>query len=411
MKRNFVRHFLKKNYIYAMKRLFLFITTLLLVSCHNPDDDYVDPRGTDYAGAESCIQCHKSVGNDAMHSAHFKATAPALAENILGNFSDGHNTFHYGPDIKMVMEKRGDSLYQVLYKNDKLVKSYPFDIVFGHRKAQTAVYWHNKNTYELPISYYKADDVWGTSPGFSATEPYFDRMTIKDCYACHSSNASGKKGNATTSKPSFLTMEVEDIIDPETIVYGIDCERCHGPAKKHADYHEQFPKEKMAHFIASYKTLDNKQKLDACAICHSGSLGIKSKSRFGFQPGDRLEDYYRVPYANEYDVHGNQAGALSQSECFMQTGKMNCLTCHNPHQDTNGGLEKYAQICMGCHKSPPHPNLDITEAQLTENCINCHMPKQASKAINFKTSYDSKVSEYSLRTHRIAVYPESSTAK
>ncbi|MGK4569320.1 cytochrome c3 family protein [Flavobacterium sp. 3HN19-14] len=157
--------------------------------------------------------------------------------------------------------------------------------------------------------------------------------------------------------------------------------------------------------MTGYKSLNNKQLLDACAICHSGSLGVKSKSRFLFQPGDRLEDYYYVPHANEYDVHGNQAGALSQSECFLKSGKMNCLTCHNPHENTNGNLAQYSQICISCHKSPEHSNIGITTESLKSDCITCHMPKQSSKAINFQTSHDSKISGYYLRTHRIAVYP------
>jgi hypothetical protein len=64
------------------------------------------------------------------------------------------------------MEKRNDSLYQVLYKNGKEVEAHRFEIVFGIKHAQTSVYWRDRNTYELPVSYYNSINNWATSPDF-----------------------------------------------------------------------------------------------------------------------------------------------------------------------------------------------------------------------------------------------------
>jgi hypothetical protein len=55
----------------------------------------------------------------ALKSSHFKATAPAISGNILGDFDKANHTFIYDKNTKIVMEKRNDSLYQVLYKNGK----------------------------------------------------------------------------------------------------------------------------------------------------------------------------------------------------------------------------------------------------------------------------------------------------
>ncbi len=38
------------------------------------------------------------------------------------------------------------------------------------------------------------------------------------------------------------------------------------------------------------------------------------------------------------------------------------------------------------------------------NCIDCHMPKQPSRAITFQLSGSDTISSYLLRTHKIAVY-------
>ena len=396
--------------------VFIFpLLILLLASCRNKDADYIDPRGTDYAGAESCIQCHQDVSHDAAQNAHFKASSLALPENVLGNFRSGKNTFHYDKDTKLVMEKRGDSLYQVLYKNGKELRAYKYDIVFGIKNAQTFAYWHEKRAYELPVSYYKSANDWGTSPSFSATVPNFNREIVKDCYSCHSSNAGSAivKTSSTQRDVSTMFMDTDDAVRKETIVYGIDCERCHGPAKKHVQTHRKFPDLKIAQDIVTFKSLTNQQKLDMCSICHSGNDSrSKMQSRFNFKPGDKFSDYYRKnPIGNngELDVHGNQNGLLAQSQCFVKSETMNCTTCHSPHQKTKPTLASYSQACISCHKTANHSEATIRNTPQTilkSNCIDCHMPKQTSKAITFQRSGDQKLSGYFLRTHRIAIYPD-----
>lgn len=51
------------------------VLAVFLSNCTNKSDEYIDPRGTDYAGSESCIDCHKTQYDMALQSSHFKATA------------------------------------------------------------------------------------------------------------------------------------------------------------------------------------------------------------------------------------------------------------------------------------------------------------------------------------------------
>ncbi|KIO52239.1 cytochrome c3 family protein [Flavobacterium hibernum] len=398
---------MKKNCIlFAIVVLVAFLT-----SCKNESDEYIDPRGTDYAGSESCIQCHQTQYEMASKSSHFKATAPAISGNVLGDFDKGNHTFIYDKNTKLVMEKRNDSLYQVLYKNGKEVEAHRFEIVFGTKHAQTSVYWRDHNTYELPISYYNSINNWATSPGFPADKPYFDRMVVKDCYSCHSSNISSRNINQNSQDKNFLSIEVEDVIDKKTIVYGIDCERCHGPAKKHVDFHLKNPDVKTANSITSFKTLNRQQKLDACALCHAGNDGMKMKSRFDFKPGDNLSDFYRntrsVTDTAQFDVHGNQFRLMSQSKCFIKSEKMDCITCHNPHENASKNLASYSKICMSCHQGLKHNETTLktmSGSLLANNCVECHMPKKSSGAIKFQLSDSKQLSNYILRTHKIGIY-------
>ncbi|PWB25904.1 cytochrome c3 family protein [Flavobacterium sp. HTF] len=397
----------KTGYLLAIAFL-----AVLLTNCTNKSDDYIDPRGTDYAGSESCIQCHQAQYESTLHTSHFKATAPATKENILGHFVNGKNTFVYDKDTKLVMEERNDSLYQVLYKNGKEVEAYPFEILFGKKHAQTSAYWKNHYAYELPVSYYKAINSWATSPGYSATKTNFERKIDKECFGCHSSNIASRYITTSSDSITFMTMEVEDFMSPKTLLYGIDCERCHGPAKKHVHTHLKFPDLKVAQDIVAFKNLNRQQKIDACALCHSGNSKMKLKSRFQFKPGESLTSYFReIPGSKDslnYDVHGNQLGLLSQSKCFQKSLTMNCISCHNPHEDAPQNLASYSKICMSCHQDTKHKAETVktlSKSMLANNCVECHMPKQDSKAIRFQKSNTAPVTSYSLRTHKIAIYP------
>jgi predicted CXXCH cytochrome family protein len=389
------------------------VLAVFLSNCTNKSDEYIDPRGTDYAGSESCIQCHQTQYDMALKSSHFKATAPTSLENVLRDFDKGNHTFIYDKNTKLVIEKRNDSLYQVLYKNGKEVEAHPFDIVFGTKHAQTSVYWRDGNTYELPISYYHSIKGWATSPGFPADKPYFDRMVVKDCYSCHASNASSHIIQQNSAEKNVMSMDVEDIIDPKTIVYGIDCERCHGPAKKHAEFHLKNPNVKVANSIISFKNLNRQQKLDACALCHGGNDGMKMKSRFDFKPGNNLSDFYRstrsVIDTAKFDVHGNQFRLMAQSKCFINSEKMDCITCHNPHENASKNVASYSKICMSCHQNGiKHSDKTLktmSGSLLANNCVECHMPKKSSGAIKFQLSDSKQLSNYILRTHKIGIYP------
>lgn len=399
---------MKKNCI-----LFTFVILLVfLTSCKNESDNYIDPRGTDYAGSESCIQCHKTQHELAFKSSHFKATAPATLENVLGEFSKGNHVFIYDKNTKLVMEKRNDSLYQVLYKNGKEIEAHPFDVLFGTKHAQTSAFWKNHYTYELPISYYKSLNSWATSPGYPADKPNFTREIAKECYACHSSNIASQFVNISSDKINSMMMDTESFMNPKTLVYGIDCERCHGPSKNHVQTHLKFPDLKKAQNIISFKNLSRQQRIDACAICHSGNDKLKMKSRFLYKPGENLNDYFRATLSSNdsihFDVHGNQLGLLAQSKCFQKSDVMDCMTCHNPHQNAPAKLASYSKICMSCHQDLKHNENTLKTSsaiELATNCVQCHMPKTMSNAIKFQISDTKKMSNYILRTHKIGIYP------
>ena len=363
-----------------------------------------DPRGNVYAGSKACRQCHQSIYDAYVNSAHYNSTRIASGKSISGSFDRGKNVFAFDADSKIVMENRDSGQYQVLYVNGKQKEAHPFDVAFGLRHAQTFAYWEGNKSFELPVSYFITAGSWVASPGFSTTQANFKRFIGRTCYECHSS--------FIESKLSQSPEGIEEVLDRATLVNGIDCERCHGPAANHVNFHLAFPETKEAKYMVKSVLLTRQQKLDACAVCHSGNDKQKEISAFKFKMGDTLANFF-LPWAPHrkttgvFDVHGNQYQLLSQSKCFLQTKIMNCTTCHDPHTSVVTDLSLYSKKCISCHEHIDHKSFAANEVSgktFTTNCIDCHMPLQPSSIIAFQQSGKDSKAAYLLRTHKIAVY-------
>ncbi len=328
---------------------------------------------------------------------------PTVEKDILGNLNPGQNAFTFNPQTKILVEKRDSGVFQVVYVDGKQIEAHRLDITFGSKRAQTFLYWAGNKTFELPVSYYHSVKSWGSSPGFSPTQINFNRVIGKNCYECHSSYID--------SKLTMTAGVIEETLDKKSLVYGIDCERCHGPAADHVKFHLANAGIKIAKYIVTQHSLNRQQKLDECAVCHSGNDKIKEISTFTFRPGDTLSKFYS-PWDlsktgdNGIDVHGNQFQLLSESKCFIANQLLTCNTCHDAHRNTDNNIKAYSEKCMSCHPNTQHDFTTDASAlnEIKSNCIDCHMPEQPSRAITFYMEGNNTKSAYLLRTHKIAIY-------
>lgn len=402
---------MKKN-----RRLFLtivFIVPLVFIfsQCLTINKDKPDPRGDIFAGSSTCIKCHKDVYDNYLHTAHFSTTRLADIHTIGGSFDPHANTFNFSNDLKVVMEKRTDGLYQVAYLKSKQIKAERFDITFGGIKAESYLSWRGNEIYQLPISYFKALNGWTNSPGFDSTYADYSRMIGRRCFECHSSYVKDLPG--TNQSLQILSKEE---FDKNSLILGIDCERCHGPSANHVNYQTQFPEEKKARYIATYASLSRAQKINMCAVCHSGNKNHILRTVFAFKPGDNLSDFEEAPLyqkpidSTKLDVHANQSQLLASSKCFINSN-MDCATCHNVHKNERQNLALYSQKCINCHTTANHnfcPMATKLGAAIKGNCIDCHMPAKPSSVIAIETQGKGRKEPYLVRTHHIAVYADES---
>lgn len=359
-----------------------------------------DLRGEQFAGAATCAGCHKNIYDSYLATAHYNTSHPASLSTVKGNFND---TFIYSNVMKVVMEARDSGLFQAGYVNDTLQELHRFDIAIGSgRKAQTFLYWEAGKYFQMPVSYFVSAHAWANSPGFPAVHPKFDRMIPSTCFGCHSSMV-GVKSTEMTG------LHITEQFEKNQLVYGIDCERCHGPGAEHVAFHTAHPQEQQAKYMTKTGSLKNQQKLDMCAVCHSG-LKTPQRSVFDFRPGDKLSDYIyadisRSAKPSEMDVHGTQYQLFTASKCYIKSENMNCSSCHNPHSGDK--QEVFSQRCMSCHTTASHNFCKLTtlpEAVLAKSCIDCHMPALPSGSITLLTNGHLSPTPDSIRTHLITVY-------
>jgi hypothetical protein len=359
-----------------------------------------DPRGNAYAGSETCVSCHKDIYNSSLHTAHFMASLPADDNTVQGNFKKGANDYLFNAHMKVMMDKRDSGLYQSSYVDGKMQESQRFDISFGGVKGQTYAYWVGNELFQLPISYVNNKHNWVNSPGYDPTKIVFTRAIGTRCLDCHASYVK----QVPASIPGFNGNY--EGLEKKSLIYSVDCERCHGPAAEHVKFHTDNPDEKTAKYIATFSSLTRDQKLNMCAVCHSGGNSLKQKPTFGFKPGDTLSNYIKAAAVTDYnhiDVHGNQRGLLATSQCFMKSN-MDCSTCHDTHVNDRNNFALYAERCQVCHTTTSHNVCKLSDQLsanvLKSNCISCHMPALQSKAI-ITDGLNAVV-----HTHHIAVYPD-----
>lgn len=354
-----------------------------------------------FTGSAKCANCHKSIYDSFVSTGHCLTSQPVTQNNIKGSFEKGKNIYHDNPDLSILMEKTDSGLYQVEYLKGIKTLAQRLDISIGSGvRGQTYLSWQNNYLYQLPVSYLTSINSWVNSPG-NLNHIVFNRPINSKCLECHTTYAK-------VISDRFLNTEEE--IDHHKILYGITCEKCHGPGAKHAEYQTENPSVTTGKFIINPGKFTRQQSLDLCTLCHGGR-NKNIKPNFSFKAGDKLTDYFVVNTSsnnNLADVHGNQAGLLAKSKCFRTSLTMTCLSCHNPHNDNRGNMVLFSQKCMVCHniEHGTFCKINTDKTIIKSNCIDCHMPKQISKTIVFQNKNSKMPAEQLLRTHFISIYTE-----
>ena len=344
-----------------------------------------------FLGADACQECHAEKHQSFVQTAHHRTSRLALPEEVSGSFDEGHNRMNTSaPEVFFTMEQRGDQLFQTVNFFDWGFEV-PFHLVMGSSKmAESYLYWHGDQLFQMNCTYLTDRDAWINSPGFLDGDVIYSRPIRSGCLDCHVTYVDYRK--------------TKNHYTPKSMILGISCERCHGPGKDHVDYHRSHPDDKKSQHIQVPSKLSRQAQMEVCGQCHTTNKVPKNEQVFQFRPGDKLSDHYETVEGEEDDPNGvhttNQVGRLSLSACFKKS-EMGCVECHDPHRNERGQLALFSKRCLECHQQEQCGMQDELGARLADNCINCHMPVRATKNLHFETLHGNVFPP--LRDHYIRV--------
>ncbi|MCC9602449.1 C cytochrome precursor [Stieleria sp. JC731] len=328
-----------------------------------------------FVGPQQCKECHAEIYQTFVQTAHALTTRPVTADTIDGSFSPGSNTVQSSdPNLRFEMVNRDNEFLQRVHFHNWTFEV-PMQIIVGSSKmAQTYLYWHGDGLYQHNITHITDGNQWINSPGYIDGDAAYARPVPERCLDCHMTYFDFR------APPNHYT--------PEDVIYGVTCERCHGPAAEHVAFHQSSPNATTGESIVNPGSLERELSMQICGQCHGGSRQLKSAG-LSFRPGDQLDDHYQ-PLDEEENaknsVHtSNQQMRLSQSRCFIET-EMSCIDCHDPHHNERGDAKLFSERCMTCHQDESDCQFDAPDGiRLSENCVDCHMPRRATKKLRLQS--------------------------
>ncbi|MFG0263758.1 MAG: multiheme c-type cytochrome [Rhodopirellula sp. JB055] len=326
------------------------------------DDSHKQSNAEGFLGADACAACHETRHRGFLSTAHHQTSSAVTPDRILGSLDPPRNELETGdPDISLTMQATDGSVVQKVRLSDWSV-NIPMDVITGSGKvAQTFLYWDNDRLFQAYASYFHGADQWLTSPGFEELDLQFNRVIRTECLECHVTYIQ------QTASPNHY--------QPSSAIWGVSCERCHGPGKSHVEFHTQNPDSNTAQHIVHPEKLSRERQLDLCGQCHSGSFDFK-KPAFSFRPGDDISEFHHTlkPDFDDSGIHtSNQLARLQMSECF-QKSEMTCTDCHDPHVAQRGDEIFFRQACLNCHDVEHCGMRPQLPSNIADQCVQCHMP-------------------------------------
>ena len=388
-----------------------------------------------YAGSDSCVDCHQNQHESWHTSWHRTMTQIASTETVIGDF-DNVITSAYGTEIHLFLDGHGRQWARMTdpeqpnHTSDsgqpKPVIERPIVLTTGSHHMQ--VYWYatgkDRRLAQLPVVWLKETSSWvpihsifirPTQATLGKTEARWNNTCIK----CH----------ATQGRPR-IELARTPTVDSQVAEFGIACEACHGPGADHVAFHSAAETNVAitgsinddSHTLAHPGKLDHRRASEVCGQCHGVWTAMDKAEAdrlaidgFSYRPGDVLADSRYVFSADQpanehvekylqHDPHfmrdrfwkdgmvrvsGREYNGLIRSACFQQ-GEMSCMSCHELHPEPADITKEWANdqlahdansnaACISCHDKYANKQALVTHTHHSAGstgslCYNCHMP-------------------------------------
>lgn len=357
-------------------------------------------RNPGYIGPEQCRECHAArVAEFSLTNHHRTCRAPA-AEDMPEAFHEGPSTCNAGfPGVRFEMQRIQSEWFQTTIRTSDGMESRTqtrIDLVLGAGTTDDVyLSWDShERIRELPVAWLWPRQEWGVSHFCTpwGSGDFSRAMTVR-CMECHTTWMQHEPGTG-------------NLFRKQDFIPGVTCERCHGPAALHAEWHRQHPNSTEPDSIVRPALLSREQQIGVCTQCHSNAIVYRNEP-FSHRPNMDPEQSYRLlTIACSEDEHvANQIDSLRKSKCFAESGTMTCTTCHNPHRRPNE-TQDYSAACHSCHTAADCADRPLQPQDLQSKCVECHMPQRIRMNVRFETAADNFVPAARRCDHRIGIHPE-----
>jgi tetratricopeptide (TPR) repeat protein len=354
----------------------------------------------DFVGAEACASCHEDQYQAWATSTHGQAGGTPGPDVVIAPFDGRAIRF---ADATVTPRVRGGTWEFVVRQDGFDDAVFRVDGVIGGAHmigggTQGFITRRDDGTERfLPWDWSGASSEWFCNTGSRANQgwvPVTEEMSLADCGDWPPLRPVGtvdRFANCQECHGSQIVTELEpgSGFSTEYTTLQINCESCHGPARRHVELAEaERPPDDGDLGIGSLAYRGKDEALSVCLQCHA----LKDVLKEGYLPGQPLEEYYALKYPvlgdQPYSADGRvrsfayQANHLA-SACYLQ-GPMECASCHEPHSqgywdiDQNPLPDPFADgQCTSCH---PSKMLDVERHTFHpaesegSTCVSCHMP-------------------------------------
>ena len=311
-----------------------------------------DAGRDEFAGSQACALCHFAKTSTYKGAAMSQASlAPAQSDALRKH---DHLVFQVGDYSYQLVTADGKSTLNVSKGSESLSGDLQWVFGVGHM-GQTYIYKQNGTLYESHLSLYTGTQLLDVTPGQDRAVPpnlqqalgrVEEPSEITRCFGCHTT--------ASTTNGKFA---------PEHAFWGVTCEACHGPGKKHMAA-MQAGDEKGKQLVFNPAKLDPVASVDFCGACHRTWQDVVGNGLIGAG----MLNVRFAPYR------------LENSRCWrQQDARITCTACHDPHKPLVKETESYDSRCFECHLQRGQTktkNLPGKACPVASNkCVTCHMPK------------------------------------
>jgi hypothetical protein len=375
----------------------LVAATLPAFYCNSPKSDVgenhegspwknVYDSNAHYVGMQTCRTCHENIYQTFIQTGMGQSFGVATRQKSAADFSPAHALvydkdldFYYKPywnhDSLYIMEFRvenGDTVHKRIQRVDYIVGS--------GQHTNSHIFNKNGYLYQAPITFYTQKKQWDLAPGFEkGANSRFQRMIEIECMSCHN----GYPEFVSNSENKYTSLKL-----------GIDCERCHGPGSLHVAAKQAGDivdtSKGPDYTIVNPRRLSTELQNNVCQRCHLQGIAVLNdgKSFFDFHPGMKLSEVMNV-FMPEYEgaqdkmIMASHVERMKKSRCYIESGKMSCITCHNPHVSVKfTPRSQFLNACQSCHGGAAGQQqcTEKPEVRALKNndCVTCHMPHNGS---------------------------------